>query len=97
MSFYSNRPKTSLASRDTGKESQNPSVTKIYSVGFNHDAVLSRKKRSQNHSGDISCKRIKSDRKNLVAKTQETVKQLEITQSICCFYICLSIYRKLTS
>ena len=26
---------------------------------------------------------------------KQTVKQLEITQSICCFYICLSIYSKL--
>ena len=32
--------KTSLISRDTGEESQNPSVNKTYSVGFNHDTKL---------------------------------------------------------
>ena len=32
--------KTSLISRDTRKESQNPSVNKTYSVGFNHDTKL---------------------------------------------------------
>ena len=30
--------KRSLTSRDTRKEYQNPSVTKTYSVDFNHDA-----------------------------------------------------------
>ena len=34
---------TTLTSRDTRKESQEPSVTKIDS-GFNHDAELSRTK-----------------------------------------------------
>ena len=32
--------KTSSISRDTRKESQNSSVTKINSIGFNHDAKL---------------------------------------------------------
>ena len=39
--------KTSLTSRDTCKESQNPSVNNIYLVGFNHHAKLLCKKWSQ--------------------------------------------------
>ena len=36
--------KTSLTSRDTCKELHTPSVTKMYSIGFGHDAELSYKK-----------------------------------------------------
>lgn len=39
-----NNKKTCLTSSDTHKEYQNPSVTKIYSVGFDHDAELLGKK-----------------------------------------------------
>ena len=38
LNHFFNSYKTSLNSRDTYKESQNPSITKLYSVGFNHDA-----------------------------------------------------------
>ena len=52
---------TSMTSTDNCKKSQNPSVPKIYSVGFNHDAELLPKKefKTANHSGDILHKRNK--------------------------------------
>ena len=43
-SINQNNKKTCLTSSDTHKEYQNPSVTKIYSVGFDHDAELLGKK-----------------------------------------------------
>ena len=50
------------------KESQNPSVIKTCSVGFNHYAELSSKKSKRtNHSGDILWKKI--GRENFGAKT----------------------------
>ena len=65
--------KTSWTSKDTPKDSQNPSVTKIYSVGFNHDAELLFKKyvKISSHFKDILCKTIKQSdwqRKFLGAK-----------------------------
>ena len=45
--FFSVFNYMNLTSRDSGKESQNQPVTKIYLVGFNHDAELLYRKRSQ--------------------------------------------------
>ena len=46
--------KIKLDSRNTPKESQNPSVTETYLIRFNDDAELLNFKRSS-HSGDILC------------------------------------------
>ena len=46
--------KIKLDSRDTPKESQNPSVTETYPIRFNDDADLLNFKRSS-HSGNILC------------------------------------------
>lgn len=61
---------TSLTSRESyliRKESQKPSVSKIYLFGFNHDSEL------LCHSGDILCenKEIRLAEKNFGAKTLE--------------------------
>ena len=77
--------KTSLTSRDTCKECQTPSVTKIYSVGFNHETKNGIK--GSSHSGVILCKRIKQ---SSILK-RHIVKLIEITKSSCCFYGCLPI------
>ena len=45
--FFSVFNYMNLTSRDSGKESQNQPVTKIYLVGFNHDAELLCIKRNQ--------------------------------------------------
>ena len=41
--YFPTLVKTSSTSRDTRKESQNPSVTKTYSVGFNHVKLLNKR------------------------------------------------------
>ena len=41
--YFPTLVKTSSTSRDTRKESQNPSVTKTYSVGFNHVELLNKR------------------------------------------------------
>ena len=81
---------TNLPSRHTRRGFQNPPKTKINSADFNH-------------GGERLCKMIcyvkvssnLIDRENFGAKLKnQTVKRLEITESICCFYGCLSITHK---
>ena len=50
------------------------------------------------HSGDISCKRINQfDSQTELRGQNSTIKLLETTDSICCFYGCLSICKKSAS
>ena len=67
--------KIGLTSRDTHKNSQNTSVTKTYSVDFNHNAVMSCKKmksKDQANLGHVLYKIIKhSGKENFGAKTQK--------------------------
>ena len=92
---------TSFTSTDTIKELPSPLVTKINSVGFIHDAELLCKKWSQ---------KIKPLWRYFMQKNQaiwleetilgpklkkNTVKEIETTDSICSFYKCLPIYKKL--
>ena len=52
--------KTSLTSRDTRKESENPSVTKTYSVAFSRGVeLLHNKSNGSSLSKDTLCKKVK--------------------------------------
>ena len=90
---------TSWTSTDTHVESKNLSTTKIYSFGFNHEVELSCKNGVKNlsYSRNILCKIIKQSnwQRDMGFECQnpknQTFKLLEITESTCCFYGCLSI------
>ena len=82
--------KTRLTLKDTCKESQNPSVTKTYSVGFKDDAELSCKK----YQGTLA---IWFAERIFGAKLKnQTAELFETTESICCFNECLTIHKKIT-
>ena len=75
-------------------------MTKAYSVDFDHDAELSSTKgKTSSRSRYILYKASLICRENSGAKTQEPdcIKLLEITESICGSFECLSIYKESTS
>ena len=90
---------TSLTLSGTRKDSQNSSVTKICSI-----PIMMLKCRAKNevktwrHCGDILCKRIKQSHLQRIFGLKlkhQTVKMLEITESISCFYECLLVCQKI--
>ena len=79
--------KTSLTSRDTWKESENPSVTKTYSVAFTHGVeLLHNKSNGSSLSKDTLCKKSQAIwlcNQILGPKLKnQPVKLLEMTESI---------------
>ena len=100
---HRNHYKTSLTSRDTCKNLfQNPSVTKTYSVGSNHDAKLSHTNQNQyrsNHAEDSIPEMLENlaiwwANRILGQKIKNhNVKLLDMTESICCSYWSSPIYK----
>lgn len=75
----------------------NSSLTKICSFGSSHDAELSCKNISQKIKPFWKSSNLIS-RENFGPKLKnQTVKLLETTESICCFYKCLSTFKKSAS